>query len=487
MKGIISIIIILIIVYRIIKSRNLKLLDIVKGKFENTDFYLKGRSKKYYINNLNKGAIAIGGAGSGKTYSFIIPLIAYMIKYRGCLILDPKGELTPLINKESKKWGKPVLNFSLDENYDKLNPLTLCNDKNDIIDFSNYFLSGIVGIPKDDNAKYFFNSAKSVLTGVIIFLRNRDERFSTIPHIVALFLTVSAEELIMLLSSDQEASRSATILKTVKKDPKLLGSILSTFTAFFSSLDTPKIFRNLVTDESIKLPNDLESPNVINLVFNLQKRDLYSPIYSSIVGLIIKKMNKPEQHESAVILDEFPVLSIPNYVDIPETSRSNKIANILAIQDLSQLITRYDENVASSIISNMGSQFLFRTTNPKTLAHFEKLLGVRLVKDISKNKSTDLSFKTSKTTSYKERNILRNEKIIKFKPGECFGLISEGNHSFVENDRVNGNHYLKKDKEPFKLKPGDDDRNMYETIYQDIKYLVRGIGAKVEAPQKFKL
>ncbi len=475
-----GIIVILIAIYIFTKFR--------KAARKRKLFHLKSSGNKYYIQNLNRSVIGVGGAGSGKTYSLINPLLSYCIANRGCVTFDPKGELSPLINKAAKKHDKPIVNFSLDNNYDKINPLTLCEDKSDIIDFSSYFLSGIVGQPKEDAAKYFFNSAKSVLVGVIVFLKNNYKSYCTIPHIVALFLTARSEDLITLLSSDKEASRAATILNTVKKDPKLLGSILSTFSAFFSSLDTPRIFRNLVTENVLELPNNPSKPSVVNLIFNLQKRDLYTPIYSSIVGLLLKKMNIPGQHESAVIIDEFTVLSIPNFVNIPETARSNGIACVLAIQDLSQLITRYGKEEASSIISNMGSQFLFRTTNPETLDHFEKMLGVREVKDISKNKSTDLSFKTSKNIAQKEKNILRKEEIIQYKPGQCFGIISEGSHAFIESKRINGNHYvkkLKKDPEQ-KLVSQDDDESAYRTVYLDVERILNKNTTTIN-PKKFNI
>lgn len=450
-------------------------------------FYLKGNRRKYKINNLNRSVIGIGGAGSGKTYSLINPLLSFNIKHRGCLTFDPKGELTPIINQKAQEFSKPIINFSLDKNYDKINPLTLCEDKSDIIEFSSYFLSGIVGIPKNDNAKYFFNAAKSVLTGVIILFKNKNSSLATIPHIIALFLSANPEQLIKLLSSDEEAKRAATILNSVSKDPKLLGSIISTFTAFFSSLDTPKIFRNLVTDEEINLPNNPKKPSVINLIFNLQKRDLYSPIYSSIVGLIIKKMNTPNQYKSAIIIDEFTVLSIPNFVNIPETARSNGISCVLAIQDISQLISRYGKDEASSIISNMGSQFLFRTTNPETLDHFERMMGSREIENISKNNSTDFSFKSSKNKGVREQKIIRKEKIINFKPGEVFGVISEGNHSLIENVRINGNHYLKKVKKskPFVLNSEPDSNKIYEKVYSDIHFLL--MPKKTMPPKKFNL
>ncbi|SEB51463.1 Type IV secretory system Conjugative DNA transfer [Tenacibaculum sp. MAR_2009_124] len=433
-------------------------------------FYLKG-AIKYFIYNLNRSVIGIGGAGSGKTYSLIKPLLVYCIKNRGCLTFDPKGELTPLINQHAKESNKEIINFSLDNNYDKINPLSLCQDKTDIIEFSSYFLSGIVGIPKSDTAKYFFNAAKSILIGVIIFFKNKNKNFATIPHIVALFLTVNSKELISLLSSDEEAKRASMILSTVKDDPKLLGSIISTFTAYFGSLDTPKIFRNLVSNEPLNLPNNPSNPCVINLIFNLQKRDLYTPIYSSIVGLIIKKMNIPHQHESAIIIDEFTVLSIPNFVNIPETARSNKIATCIAIQDLSQLISRYGKEDASSIISNMGSQFLFRTTNPETLDHFEKMLGRRDIKSISKN-IPDFSLHSSVTHGVKEKNILKKEQIINYKPGQVFGIISEGNKTLIENERINGNHYLKKTNTKPLMETDTNSRIAYDQVYRDINSLI---------------
>lgn len=482
--NIIAISILVISLYWIFGKKKITIPSISKTT-EKEHFYLKGKSKKYTIKNLFRGIIGVGGAGSGKTYSYINPLLAFCIKHMGVMCFDPKGELSGLINEVAKKANKPIVNFSLDNNLDKLNPLTLCEDKSDIIDFSAYFLSGIVGIPQNDNAKYFFNASKSVLSGVIIYLKNKGENFATIPHIIAIFLTVQPEELIRLLSSDEEAKRSATILLSVKKDPKLLGSIISTFTAFFSSLDTHKIFRNLVTTEKLNLPNNPSNPSVLNLIFNLQKRDLYSPIYSSIVGLVLKKMNQPNQHESAVIIDEFTCLSIPDFQNIPETARSNKIATCIAIQDLTQLITRYGKEIASSIIANMGSQLLFRSTSPETLRHFQDMLGTREKKQKSVN-SSDFSLKTSKTISKADKNIINNESIINFEPGECWGIIAEGNHKLIEADRINGNHYTKNlGNQEFSFKGSDDEESIYKQVYADVNLLINGV--KAEAPKKFNL
>jgi len=122
---------------------------------EEKHFFFKGKIKKYIIKNLFRGIIGIGGAGSGKTLSYIKPLLAFCIKHMGVLSFDPKEELSGLVNEAAKKANKPIINFSLDNNLDKINPITLCENKGDIIDFSSYFLSGIVGIPQNDNAKYF--------------------------------------------------------------------------------------------------------------------------------------------------------------------------------------------------------------------------------------------------------------------------------------------------------------------------------------------
>lgn len=470
---------ILLIVFLLIKRS--------KKRIKTNDFYLSGY-RNYTVENLNRGLIAIGGAGSGKTYSMIKPLLGYCIKHRGCLTFDPKGELSPLINELAEKNNKKVLNFSLDDNYDALNPLSLCYDKSDIIEFSNYFLCGIVGIPKNDNAKYFFNAAKSVLTGVITYFKNTNPTYATIPHIIALFLTASGEDILKLLSSDPEAKRASMILSSVKKDPRLMGNIISTFTAFFSSLDTPKIFSNLVSEQEVKMPNDPKEPSIINLIFNLQKRDLYTPIYSSIVGLILKKMNTPNQYESAVIIDEFTVLSIPNFVNIPETARSNKIATCIAIQDLSQLVSKYGREEASSIVSNMGSQFLFRTTNPETLTHFERMLGTREVSNISYTRSTGISLKASKNTGVKDKNILRKESIINYRPGQVFGIISEGSYKLIEGSRINGNHYLNgtKSNSSFEHKISDTDENIvYRQVYNDIDSILTN--SNYISPSKFNI
>ena len=72
MIGIVSLIIVTVVIIYFFKKRN-----------SNKYFYLKGKSKTYEIRNLDRGIIGVGGAGSGKTFSLINPLLAHLIEERG--------------------------------------------------------------------------------------------------------------------------------------------------------------------------------------------------------------------------------------------------------------------------------------------------------------------------------------------------------------------------------------------------------------------
>lgn len=133
----------------------------------------------------------------------------------------------------------------------------------------------------------------------------------------------------------------------------------------------------------------------------------------------------------------------------------------------------------------MGSQFLFRSTNPETLRHFKEMLGTRSKKQTSRS-IQDFSFKTSKTFSDTDKDIINNENILNFEPGMVWGVIAEGNNRLIEADKINGNHYMKKHNDiVFSLTSSNDDLSVYNRVYQDVKYLIRS--NKVEAPKKFNL
>ena len=81
---------------------------------------------------------------------------------------------------------------------------------------------------------------------------------------------------------------------------------------------------------------------------------------------------------------------------------------------------------------------------------------------------------------------MQKEDIIKFKPGQAWGIIAEGNHDFVEGDRINGNHYLKHlDNIEFELNITDDERERYESVYSDINELLGK--KKSQPPVKFNI
>ena len=125
----------------------------------------------------------------------------------------------------------------------------------------------------------------------------------------------------------------------------------------------------------------------------------------------------------------------------------------------------------------MGSQFLFRTTSPKTITHFQTMLGTRDVKNVSKNSATDLTFSRSKTVSVREKKIIQNEKIINFKPGECFAILAEERNgkTLIENQRISGEHYFKKFLDnPVELEEtAHNEDEVYQQVYEDIKELLK--------------
>ena len=438
--------------------------------------------------DLNRHFICFGGSGSGKTYSFGKPVLSFFIARRPGIVIDPKGDLSEVVISSSCK--HPVVFFNPDSaRTSRINPLSLLITKPDIIQFTDYFLSNVIGIPKDDSAVYFFNSCNAIMSSLIMYLKKTYPQYCTIPHVVGILLTVNHKDLYGLISQDQEAARMAQILKTASMSEKNISAIMSTFSSFFSKLDIPNIFYCLTIghegDILQNAPNDPKNPYTLILSINSpSKQSLYAPIFSSLAGSLLMKMNIPDQVESFFFSDEFSVFKFPKYSLIPETARSNGICSILIMQDLEQLIRNYGKEEAISIVGNHSNHFLFGTRNTDTITYYESLIGTQKVSKETHSKSDSvpmfggMSVSRGRSTTTEREYVLDRNKMAHFEKGEFFGTFNDSNHRILSGHRLDGNHYLNGLHNPEEIKRADQGKyegkiqDVYHQVYNEVKEIL---------------
>ncbi len=436
------------------------------------------------FNDLNRHFICFGGSGSGKTYSFGKPILSFFIDRRPGIVIDPKGDLAEVV--ETSRCKHPMFFFNPDSpKTSRINPLSLLNTKPDIIQYTDYFLSNVIGIPKDDSAVYFFNSCNAIMSSLIMFLKKRHVRYCTIPHVIGILLTVNHKDLYGLISQDQESARMAQILKTASMSEKNISAIMSTFSSFFSKLDIPNIFYSLTSDSDADVlknaPNDTKNPYTLVLSINSpSKQSLYAPIFSSIAGSLLMKMNTPDQLESFFFSDEFSVFKFPKYSLIPETARSNGICSILIMQDLEQLVRNYGKEEAISIVGNHSNHFLFGTRNNETINYYESLIGTIKVSKETQSKSDTIpmfgavSSSEGHSSTTEREHVLDKNSMAHFEKGEFFGTFNDCNHRVLSGYRLDGNHYLSTTSEAKKYSGSlsEHEQKMldaYDKVYDEVQ------------------
>ena len=100
-------------------------------------------------------------------------------------------------------------------------------------------------------------------------------------------------------------------------------------------------------------------PKVLTLGNNPQKTAVYGAVLSVYINTINRLANKKGMNPLALILDEFGTI-IANSIDKSiATGRSNRIAIVLAIQDISQLRLAYGKG-----IRGRHRQHLLRPSSP---------------------------------------------------------------------------------------------------------------------------
>ena len=125
------------------------------------------------------------------------------------------------------------------------------------------------------------------------------------------------------------------------------------------------------------------------------------------------------------MVDEFPTVYIPNVEQLPATARSNKVATILACQDISQITDKYGREKADTILSNLGNQFYGRTPNPQTAKRVSEIFGKAEKEVISYSKSP-ISLNKGRTHSTRETDIVKVQDVAQLPTGSFYTILAEG-------------------------------------------------------------
>ena len=387
------------------------------------------------IDNLFRGMLIIGGAGSGKSKSLVEPLIHQAAdKGWSSVVYDYKF---PVLAEEvngsytDPEVQKCFINFMDLSKTHRINPFSP-----EIVENASYareFASTIImNLDPEATRKrdFWVQSAEAILTGTIFFLKEEYPNMCTLPHAVSLLLTDKRTQLLHTLQQNIQVAGIISSALSALKSENTINSMFATIQNQLSILNTPEIFWVMSGNDFSLAINDPDAKKVLVLGNSPSLSNTFSPLLSLILMAALKQMNKPGKSPSIVIMDEFPTLILPRFDELPATARSNQIATVVIAQDLAQLEDRYGQSKTETIVSNLGNQAYGRTTNPKTAERVSRLFG----KEDREYKTNSISYNDDATSISQSKSLQQRERleaadVMRFQTGTFAGLVAEGSRT----------------------------------------------------------
>lgn len=457
-----------------------------KKDHKETTIIYKTSLKPIYLDNPQRGIYIQGGAGAGKSASLFLPTIKQITSqnYAGILYDFKSGELTKHLYKNiDNSVVKPYFIDFKRPNYSNrvniLNPKFLIKSAY-VFEYSEVIMNNLM--PETIKQRGFFDrDAQSVLTGVIWYVKKHHPKYCSLPHIVAIILSIDTEKLLNKIKEDTEVSGMVvSLLQAMNRGAeKQVAGVISTLQTAISKLNTPDLFWLLSGNDFDLDLNSIDSPKFLCIGNDSTIPTAFAPAISLIISVCTRIMNEPNKNVSALVIDEFPTLYLPNIEQVPATARSNKISTIMACQDYSQIVDKYGKEKAEVLISNLGNQFFGRSSNFKSAEMIKNLFSKedRTFKTTTKGTGTSgkmvhLSSNNSRgsSESIQERDRVKVSDIINLEAGEFCGIIAEGNPK--EFIKARFDYDSEEVKESIIDVPFNSDTQIqdnYEVIFKEVK------------------
>lgn len=398
-------------------------------------FYFKKRLNKGWINieEIFRGLIVIGTPGSGKTFGVIVPYIKQLIsKGFTMLIYDYKyPDLTKMAyfyflkyKKKYKNLRFHVINLSDVEYSRRVNPL-LPKYVGTLSAASETAETLVHSLQKSDKSggaeRFFTQSAVNFLAAVIYFFAKYENgKYSTFSHVLN-FISKDYEDIFNVLYSNDELEELLSPFK-VAYDNKTFGQLdaqigtLRIFLSRLASKESAWIFTG--NDFDLKISSK-ENPSII-VIANLEEtQSINSASNALILNRITKLINTEGNLPSAVVVDESPTIYIHKIDKLISTARSRKVAVLLGLQELPQLVAGYGKETADTIISIMGNIISGAVRKKETLQWLQQIFGK------VKQETKGMSIGKNVTLSVNEKMdyLIPESKISNLQKGEVVGQI----------------------------------------------------------------
>lgn len=416
-----------------------------------TRFFFKKKLHEGWINVINpfRGTLIVGSAGAGKSFSVFNPFIEQMIeKGYSMMLYDFKmPDLTKVVynalerNKAmlKRKFGKCpefyCINFKDPVKSNRCNPIA-AEYLNDVIDASETARVVMEALNKGNEKKDFFWMSAQQYIGICLwYLRiytppgKKQGAWCDFPHLIELINQDYEKVLRIVKKHPSLGGKARVFIDALEADAQdqLQGQIASARIPL-NDIASPALYYVLSGNDFNLDINDPEDPKILCIGNDPDRQQVYGAALSLFMFRIIKRVNQKGRPPSSIILDELPTVSVNGLDGLMATARSNRVAVVLGIQDVSQIVADYGDRVAKKVL-NLPANVFVGASSIDTAEKYSKEFGKEFRRQESQTRSVDSE---SVSISYHEEEVMPVRKITSLPQGTFIGKVAVENDTPIE-------------------------------------------------------
>ncbi|MCL2745481.1 MAG: type IV secretory system conjugative DNA transfer family protein [Coriobacteriia bacterium] len=391
------------------------------------------RSKLLYDEIIH--ALVLGGTGSGKTTSCLIPTIAQLIESETSgIVLDPKGECFAVTGQKAIDTGfKTVcIDFSSSRTSDGWNPLQPALDcarevngreRQDLASEIRIISSNL--IPESSASSPIWTQAARILfSGICAFVVESEDIPKDMKNLstVAALAALSKEDLCDIVKRLSFKSHAKHILKPLLEAPdETYGGFQMNLNTALSIYADPSI-SGMLAHSGISVEDFLEGKCMVYVRFNSSGK-AYDALLAAFVNQMIDGLRRLAESRCNgtlpapifFILEEFP--QMPKIDDLAKhisVIRSQGMHLVIAAQDRSQIKAVYGKD-APAILNNLATTLFLAASDKEEPKHLEETLGSYTVELKTRSNTRGANNgSTTESVSYQESKLFRAADLAKW-------------------------------------------------------------------------
>lgn len=414
-------------------------------------YYFQKRWHDGWISVINpfRGTLIVGSAGSGKSFSVFNPYIEQMIaKGYTMMLYDFKmPDLTKVVynalerNKGilERRFGKCpqfyCINFKDPVKSNRCNPLAP-EYLEDVIDASETARVVMEALNKGNQKKDFFWMSAQQYIGICLwFLRKytppgkKQGAWCDFPHMIELINQDYKKVLSIVKKHPSLGGKARVFIDALEADAQdqLQGQIASARIPL-NDIASPALYWILSGNDFSLDINDPDEPKILCIGNDPDRQQVYGAALSLFTFRVIKRVNQKGRVPCALVMDELPTISVQGLDNLMATARSNKVAVVLGVQDVSQIVADYGDKTAEKIIALPANVFV-GASSVKTAEKYSKEFGKEFRRQESQTRSSESE---SLSISFHEEEIMPIRKITSLPQGTFIGKVAVENGSPIE-------------------------------------------------------